>query len=688
MAKKYRLSFFFFCVVGSALSFALRAEAKVDLDRVTPVAAMEQIPVLDFFRPRILQDPTVNPAGTHIAAVVAAGEDHTSLMVYDLNTQKMESLGTRGDSDVDMVQWLNDRYLSYRISVKKFSGFIMGAAKVGSLQNTYPILQNFNGGMVAVPPGDRLHPLIRIGRGSEVTGQYGAVVSVNASIDTGKFMDLSGNGALLDAKVLDDASEDNVRHIMTRFPVLPTPDGFDLNYLADKEGHLEFGITSTHGRHTLHHLNGEKWETCPQDLDEINVIGCGDNPGEIVVLGPRQENQPRALEVMEGATGKVVEVLIQDKTYDCDGWLYRDPVSRNIVGVVYDRGGPHVTWFSEAYRNLQKLVDGLFPGQVVRIIGNDEAGKMVLLSVYSDRQPAIYSWVDLEKHTAGLIKNSAPWIDPKRMQPMNVMKFKTRDGRQLDAIVTLPAGATKQNPPPLVVVANNWTGQRSSWGFDAETQFLASRGYAVMRPNCRGSAGYTGKFPTDDEWAYAKMYEDVIDATKTLTASGLVDRDRVGIIGTSFGGFLALSGVAYEPGLYRCAASISGTFDWGKLLEEQKYSQYSNSNYARMLLKLGDPKKETAKFDALAPLRHADQIRVPVFIAEGEYDSSLEIAQSKELVSIVGRNHIPTEWVSFVNEASGVRHLEHKIELYTRLEAFLAKNLSPAKSAGAATGSP
>jgi pimeloyl-ACP methyl ester carboxylesterase len=655
---------------------ALPASDKIDLGRDTPVPANETIPVQDFFRAPILQQPVLNPSGTHIAAVVTSGIDHSALMVYNLTSKKIESAGSKGDTDIDQVWWLGEDRLAYRISVMKLGGFIICGAEVGALQSSYPILQNVSGALIAVPPKDRMHPLFQFNPHGVVTGQYSQVVTLSASKGTGKLLDLSGGGALLDGKVLDDAAEDNVRHIKERHPVLETPDGYHRNSLADKDGQLEFGITSTRGVYSLHYLYGDHWQLCPEDLDEINVRECGDNPGEIVVLGPRKDNQPRPLEVMKGTTGEVTEILVQDKAYDGNAWLYRDPVSHNIVGAVYDRAGPTVKWFSEAYRNLQKAVDALFPGLVVRIIGNDEAGKMVLISTYSDRQPAVYRWVDLANHTVGDIRQSKPWIDPKRMQPMSAIKYKTRDGRQLDAYVTMPAGASPKNPPPLVVLPPWWAGARHTWGYNDEVQFLASRGYAVLQPNHRGSAGTTWMFPTADEWAYRKMHEDVTEATKAMIASGLIDPTRVAIMGTDFGGFLALSGAAYEPGLYRCAIAISATADWGRAIAEAKYNKYNGDYYDWMVRRVGDPSQDPAKWDAIAPLRHANEIRAAVFIANGEFDSSFNIGTSKDVASAVERNHLPAETVTFTNESGGVRHIGNKVELYSRIEAFLAKNLA------------
>src|ERR1035438_2944479 len=358
-------------------------------------------------------------------------------------------------------------------------------------------------------------------------------------------------------------------------------------------------------------------------------------------------------------------------------WIvtFRDPVSYNIVGAIYDRAAPRVVWFTQSYRDLQAVVDKLFPGMVVRILNLDDAGKTALISSSSDRQPPIYSWVDLEKHTSGLIKNSAPWIAPKRMQPMGVIKYKTAEGRQLDAYITLPAGASKKSPPPLVVLLHSAQDGRDTWGFNTDVQFLASRGYAVLQPNYRGSAGYTWMFPEQDKWEYRRIDDDVARATKAVIDMGLVDHSRVALMGSSFGGYLAVSAAAFEPGLYKCAVSISALYDWGKYIQENKYQQFSGSEYSRLLWKLGDPGKNQQKFDAISPLRHAEQLRTALFIAWGEFDSPELISQSRSMASAADRNHVPVESMSFLNEAGGIHHLEHRIDLYSHIEAFLAKNL-------------
>ena len=651
--------------VASAASVALAAKA--DLSRETPVPATEQVPIVDFFRPPLLREPKLNLAGTHIAAILSADDDHTEVIVYDFRTQAIDRIGVNGADDIPFVDWLDSKRLIFGVSYDKLFPRGLFAADVAALQSAYPLIQFAGARLIAVPTGDRLHPVVHLSPHSQITGRYGEVAILRTDFPGGREMSAIGH-------------ENATKHIVSRYPVLKMDARGDFRYLTDHEGKLAFGFGDQDGILSLHQLVGDTWEQCPVDLEEINVVDSGNHPGEIVVVGKREGGRPRPLQVMDAASGKVRDVLWEDPAYDFDGRLYRDAKTNDIVGAMGNTSAPYSVWFTEAYRSLQQVLEKRFPGQVIRILGTDEAGRMVLIATFSDRQPTIYSWVDLEKHTAGMFRNSRPWIDPQRMQPMGVRKYKNRDGKEFDAYLTLPKGATIQNPPPLVVLPHDRSdygrGGRSTWGYDSEVQFLASRGYAVLQPNYRGSAGLTWMYPKEDEWAFRKMHEDVTDATRDLIASGLVDRNRVAIMGTGFGGYLALCGAAFEPSLYRCAIAVSAHYDWGKLIEEGKYSKYADTFYFRMLLKLGDPSKETEKFDAMSPLKHADDIRVPVLVSYGEYDSSAEISMAKDLISTVQKKGIAAESIRFRDEGGRVRYLDHKVELYQGIETYLAKNLA------------
>lgn len=685
--KLLRLPFCLSILVAAA-SVATADDDKTDFTRETPVPSTEQIPLSDFFRRPLISRPQFNLSGTDVAALVSS-EDKNLLMVYNLNTKKKELVsGGEGDKDIYAFSWLNDDRLVFQIATRKLVGLGFFATEVGSLGDVYPLLQYYGTSLVSVPPKDRLHPLVW----NRVDSFHGdnkdlGVAKIDTNIRGGKAINLTAAGA--DWSAAMDAKEDNEKHIETSYPV-PEP-GIGVGYWADISGNLEFAETTDQGLPILFRMADGKWIKTPVDMDDNGIYGIGSVPNQLVALGPRTPGKPRPLQFVDAATGAYGDVLVPEKSYDFVGWPYYDPVSYEIIGAISEREGPHTVWFNDLYANLQKMLNGYFPGMVVRLMGSNQAQNLFLVQTYSDRQPPVYSWVDLEKRSYGKILDSKPWIDPKRMQPENIFKYKTRDGRVLDAYLTLPAGASKKNPAPLVVVPHGGPWVRENWGYDGEAQFLASRGYAVLKPNYRGSPGYDWMFPETDEWDFLKMHFDVTDATKAIIASGLVDPQRIAIMGGSFGGYLALAGVVNDPTLYRCAVTIAGVFDWEKLIYDKRLDYIhsaSSPEFLRLMRKLGDPKLQREKFDAISPVRHVDQIRVPVFVNHGGYDPIADVSQSTQLISQLEKYHVPHESLIVSEETHGMAHLSNEVELYSRIEAFLAKNMAPSAAGGTASSAP
>ncbi len=657
-------------------SHGLAGGEKLDLKRMTPVPAPDPIPVMDFFRPLLLQEPKLNSAGTHIAAIVTMGEDQHDLLVYDLKTKAAEVVNGLANQDIYNVHWLNDRKLVFELFAKKMYGVGLYAADVGQIARAYPLFQYYGSTLIGIPKVNPLRPVVW-NRYDSLDGGLRrdlGVCEANSELNAGGMVDLFMAGA--SASNAADARETNNKHIAHSFP--PPGPGVVVRYLVDQEGQLAFGVTSSGGTLALQRFTHGIWNNCPVDLDQIDILGCGGPAGQLVVVGPRQEGKPRALQLMDAVTGKLGDVLLQDQEYDFNGWLYRHPTTHEILGATFARNGPRFIWLNDQYRRFQNLLDSRFPGLVVRILCSDEAQKLFLVATFSDRQPVAYHWVDLEKKSAGLFRNSAPWIDPARMQPENIIKFTTRDGHQLDAYLTLPAGASKQNPPPLVVLPHGGPWVRDNWGFDGEAQFLASRGYAVLKPNYRGSTGYGWMFAEEDQFDFRKMQNDVTDATRAAIATGWIDGTRIAIMGGSFGGYLAVSGVVNEPSLYRCAITNAGVFDWAELIREKNDYRSDGSASEWLKRKLGEPKKQQEKFEAISPLHHVEQIRVPVFVAGGKDDQNVEITQSKRLISALKKNHVPYETFLVSEEGHGMKHLNNQVELYSRIEAFLGRYLKPA----------
>jgi dipeptidyl aminopeptidase/acylaminoacyl peptidase len=646
------------------------AKKKEDpLERKTPVSADQTIPVIDFFRPRLFTNPELNPAGTHFAAIMSTKDDRTDLITYDLATTKTERLNGTSDFDIVNYEWLNDRRLVFSVVRDKLYAAGLFAAELGKFSQMYA-LQRHN---VIVPVGfPKERPtemIIWIRQSAAEQGADGGVFK----IDTHK----SINGGDRDGILYVNGSDDGLRaDVIASYP--SPVGGAAIAYLADRRGELAFAFTSKDGIATMHRLDDGKWTRCSIDSDKIKPAAVGDAPGELLVYAEKEEGKPKGLYRYDTFAGRLGDLLYHDEKYDISGArFYRHPVDGRVLGVQYSRKGPQSVWFDPKYSAIQEGVQAVFPGDVVRIIGSDKAEKQFFVNVSSDVRPSVYYRINLDTNEATLVANVAPWIEPKRMQSMRTIVYKARDGKEIEGYVTLPTGASKEKKVPLVVLAHGGPWARDNWQWNAETQFLASRGYAVFQPNYRGSTGYGWRFPEEDMWAFRKMHDDVTDGVRTVLRTGLIDHDRIAVMGGSFGGYLALCGAVYEKDLYRCAITVAGVFDWERMMKDVRGSEYMRSSFGTLRRRLGDPKKNQEKFDEISPARHVDQIRIPVFVAHGMEDVVALAGQSKRLIADLKKHGVPHEKQIEHSEGHGFRKLDNQVELYTAIEAFLAKHLAP-----------
>lgn len=657
-------------LVAAGLAVAAAAKNDYSLQRTTPVAADEPVPTVDFFRPALFRDPKINDAGTRFAALITAGADRQELLVYDLEKSTFDGLRGVGKKDIHSVNWLDDDTLLFSVLSEKHYAEGLYVVDADQLSSSYFLDLHNVAVMVARPEDNRRHPIVWIKHSAYNFGKDGGLVQINTKVKpTNPF----GTGVYFDPSSLAHGTIASVdRSWPSAEPGIPTW------YSSDLAGNLAYAYTIENGVDRVLRLVDGKWVACPIDLDEVDVLGAGEKPGELVVLGPRQEGKPRAIQKMDAITGAAGEIVWQDPRYDPSNChLYRHPVTKALLGVRFDRGVRETIWFSRDYRTIQKAIEQFLPGKVVQILGSDRAERRFFVSAQSDRSPVTYYAVDLDKRTLGLIKNSAPWIDPERMRPTGLVPFKTRDGVELEGYLTLPAGASKAAPAPLVVLAHGGPYARDTWGFDGEVQFLASRGYAVFQPNYRGSTGYQWRTGQDQLYAFRRMHDDVTDGVRQLLKTGLIDADRVAIMGWSFGGYLALSGAAHDGDLYRCAVALAGVYDWEQVIKESRLEEYVRGRHGWLLRNLGDPKKNQAKFDEISPLRHVAKVKIPMFVGHGKADVVANVNQSTRLVAALKKQGVPVTTRYEGGEGHGLAFLKNRVEMYEAIEAFLAANMAP-----------
>ena len=327
---------------------------------------------------------------------------------------------------------------------------------------------------------------------------------------------------------------------------------------------------------------------------------------------------------------------------------------------------------------LHRALSLKFPGSYVHFIDFSEDGGKLLFSVNSDRDPGTYYLIDTHTYKVAKLFAAEPWIDPAKMAERRPLHFKTSDGMELEAILTIPNGTNLANLPMVLLPHGGPIGIRDNWDYDNDAQFLASRGYLVLQVNYRGSSGRGEDF---QEAGYLKwgtrIQQDLIDGVKWAIAENYADPKRVCVYGGSFGGYSAMMTTIRAPGMFKCAVGYAGIYDL-KMMYKKGDIRESKSGRSYLNMVIG---KDDADLDANSPARLADKIDVPVLLIHGEDDKRAPFAQAKAMRAALDAAHKPYEWLSKPGEGHGFYSEKNNIEFYNRLQAFLEKNIGPGVSA-------
>ncbi|HEV2569262.1 S9 family peptidase [Sphingomonas sp.] len=295
--------------------------------------------------------------------------------------------------------------------------------------------------------------------------------------------------------------------------------------------------------------------------------------------------------------------------------------------------------------------------------------------------PAVYLY-DRDADRLELFYVSRPELEHAPLVPMHPLELRTRDGLTLTAYLSLPNGAATakesipDRPLPMVLLVHGGPWARDHHGYNPYHQWLANRGYAVLSVNFRGSTGFGKSFISagDLQWG-AKMHDDLVDAVEWAVAEGIADRDRIAIMGGSYGGYATLAGLTFTPELFACGVDIVGPSNLETLL--QTIPPYWKPVVQQFHRRMGNP--ETPEGLQLlkdrSPLYKADRIVRPLLIGQGANDPRVKQAESDQIVSAMKAGNIPVTYVLFPDEGHGFARPENNIAFNAITEEFLAANL-------------
>jgi dipeptidyl aminopeptidase/acylaminoacyl peptidase len=321
---------------------------------------------------------------------------------------------------------------------------------------------------------------------------------------------------------------------------------------------------------------------------------------------------------------------------------------------------------------LHKTLSGMFPDAYVHFINFTDDGQKLLFSVSSDRDPGSYYLFDRKTGKADLLLSNMPLIDPADMGQRKPISFAARDGLTITGYLTLPKGAGGKKLPLILMPHGGPIGISDEWYFDPEAQFLASRGYAVLQVNYRGSDGRGPGFREAGhrEWG-GKMLDDLVDGVKWASTQPEVDGARACVYGGSFGAYAALMLAAREPAMFKCTVGMAGVYYLPRIFDDDRVKG-NKQTIAYFKRTMGD---DVAALEAASPTRLADKITIPVLLVHGKKDEVAPIVHAEMMRDALTKAGRPPEWMVVPNEGHGFYDSEHQKQYLLKLEAFLAKHL-------------
>ena len=254
-----------------------------------------------------------------------------------------------------------------------------------------------------------------------------------------------------------------------------------------------------------------------------------------------------------------------------------------------------------------------------------------------------------------------------------IVRYNSFDNIEIPGVLYIHHIATDQNKVPALVWVHGGPGGQSMLGYRDDIQYIVNQGYAVYAINNRGSNGYGKTFQMMDDRKHGKGdLDDCITSKKMLIDTGLIDPDRIGIIGGSYGGYMVLAALAFRPESFKLGVDIFGVANWVRTL--QSIPPWWESARKSLEIELGNF-NDTDYLTSISPLFHSEKIKKPLLVLQGANDPRVLKIESDEIVSSVRKNNVPVEYIIFDDEGHGFEKIQNKKDGFTAIVSFLEKHL-------------
>ena len=667
------------CVVETTLVLAfcglalLACRRTIEATGTRPSAAVTEegeIPAAAFFRAPLLSHVTISPDGQHVAAVYA--KDGAEILVVSRLGEKatrpvakLEREHARSSITVRTLGWPgNDRLL---VSLEMPAPFAVGVRA----RQTRLMVVELEGGaprylgkswrwheysqsqddIVSWLPDDPNHVLINLrlpGKGRRVR---------RLDIDSGVLKSVtqarSGRwGWAADHKDEIRASWGGHRTEHIVWARIRSDDSFEEIARFDRFDEVEEG-----------------------DEPSFYFAGFSEDPARIYVRSALETGRDAIYEY-DLASRRLGKRVFGHPRVDVGSLRVSERDDRLLsIGYVTDRS--RLKFFDEAARLEQEQIDASLPDRINRFSGHSRDERYSIVVSTGDRRPPRYYVFDRDRKNLAFLFAAYPELHGAELSSMEPVQYPARDGLLIHGYLTRPAG--REPPYPTIVYPHGGPWSRDVWGWDPVVQWLASRGFAVLQPNFRGSDGYGVKFLKMGYGRWGQeMQDDITDGARWLIEQGISDPDRIGIYGASYGGYAALQALVKEPELFRAGASFAGVTDITAFLADDAF--YSNLIDTMEKL-VGERWGDRARLKEISPANNAERIRAPVLIAHGTQDPRVHVDQAHEMADALEDAGVEVEVHLYEGEVHGFIDERNRIDFYTKLASFFERNLADRSAA-------
>ena len=379
--------------------------------------------------------------------------------------------------------------------------------------------------------------------------------------------------------------------------------------------------------------------------------------------------------LMDLETTKLRKIESDPKNRVDFGSLSVSDLTRELISTSYTDDKTEYLWKNKKWENNYTFLKSKFPGREISFQSKTKDENKFLIAVSGDKYAAEVYFFNAE--TKALVLQYVPRPALKKVEeylaPMKPIRYKSSDGLEITGYLTLPVGKDDKNLPTVILVHGGPKGPRDNWGYNSIAQFLANRGYAVLQPNFRASGGYGKKFLNAGDLQWGKlMQDDITWGAKYLISNGISNKDKVAIMGGSYGGYATLAGLAFTPDLYACGVDIVGPSNIFTLLES--VPAYWESGRAFLYGMVGDPNTEVGKkliHDA-SPIFSADKIVKPLLIIQGANDPRVKKAEAEQIVVALRDKGKQVSYILADDEGHGFAKPVNNMAMFAETEKFLA----------------